>query len=1465
MHFNEAIIKAAMANTEYRNDIMQLLLDFNLGKKIQITEETIVEIVAAEEFSMEMIRRLVEQVEGVSITTNIIKAAAERLGDVVDVMELLLSHSQSVEITADMLETATRAWGVGAEMLKLLLQHGGDASLTQNVVEKLLAYVDNDEMVLLLRRCTDFQTTEGTLKAVAMNQEKIQFLLGYAEDIHIDQELVEKVYAGSSRIETMKLLLNHSGVSMTQSAAEAIAAHFDKKVMEILLRDFGGIQINQKMIEAAAGNRNHSKELIQFLLPYVPDVKITKEIVEKIVSNGRDDIDVLKLFLDRRRTRAYSRDWRGIQITEAAVQGIMAGGRKELVELLLRRQRIHITEELFLTALRNPWMRCDNLQSLLGRANGLKITKEMLNIAVKNLSRGAVIWLDETSRSIIRALHDREILEKLFHGSMSRDYGAEEALNGLRTILLLLERATEVWVSEELIDILEEHYCYDRELLQLFLRQSEKLILTEAAVKRLLGPQGRQLFYIRPRSHAVYDVETLCLLLRQVTSFTVTAEIIRLVADSKEYSIPALCILLNQTADVKIDVQITRDIIDALQDTGTQGKGLLFVLLSQDRGITITDDGLQRIFEKYDRETVQFVLSEREIEITEDLITSAAKNSNDGPSIMNFLLRPNKTIELTKDIIKAARGNPEVVHQLLSHVRQIEITKSIAEEVMGNWMSHANRDAMKLLLQHNDVQITHDAIEAIAAHCSKDIVELSFKIFGDCSITDNVILAAVRNREHGGDVIKFLVNKSQDIKITQAMLKEAVADSNRKSVVLALLVHAKDIQITEDIMEVAAAHFDEEIMALLLRQEASAVTEGVILAAAGAQFFYWTSFGQKGSGTRKETMQLLLRNAPEIKITEDIILEAAKNPFTRPEVMQILLSHSNSVKISEEIIEAAAHNQDHGVEVMRMLLRRAPDFEVTLQILKAAAQNSKEITQILGNHSRDIVISEEVLKVAARNEKDGDQVIQLLLEYAPDTNITKELVNAALGNKKRAYQIMKTLLIQVDQPEIPEEAVIAIAAISDKSIMELLLIYHRETQITEEIIRAAAGNEEDGEGVIKLLLKQARGVRITEDALKAAVGNRKKGKQVTRQLMTHQQDLHISPSVIQQAVKNSGCGQAVLEQLLEREWKIQITRDIVRAAVMNRSSGDIMIQALLSQDRETQITEDAIKMITSKLNAEYAPGTTTRTRYKVSCEEKAMRESKSNTQSHPSERDTMTERELDSFSDLAVVTSFIQSLSALLPLPPVNLKNAKLYVSKSKELAAELDSLKTQVDLSDFAVPIDNLLEPGMAESALNALDRFIANKTGTKMRMLYQNLIEDCISDIQDKFEQQKAKLNLASPAVTPAIETCTTDVQVQQRRQKQKTHSTHSSAHDITLTLTSHPEVVQTPPIFKVKQDTIDVFSTLFLPLKSRGSISWTAFETAMTDLKFSVEPKFGSSHSIGLISRESKATSCSFLRGA
>ncbi|KAH8586426.1 hypothetical protein B0O99DRAFT_656870 [Bisporella sp. PMI_857] len=212
---------------------------------------------------------------------------------------------------------------------------------------------------------------------------------------------------------------------------------------------------------------------------------------------------------------------------------------------------------------------------------------------------------------------------------------------------------------------------------------------------------------------------------------------------------------------------------------------------------------------------------------------------------------------------------------------------------------------------------------------------------------------------------------------------------------------------------------------------------------------------------------------------------------------------------------------------------------------------------------------------------------------------------------------------------------------------------------------------------------------------------------------------------------------------------------------------------------------------------------------------------------HPSEREDMQEREFESFCDIAVIAGFVQSLSAKLHLPSINAKKGQMYVSKSKELAAELDALKADVDPSDFTIPIDNLLEPGMTTGALERTRK---------------DLIEMCVSNIREFFLRQRTRAEFIP--LTTIVESSTPEVRVRQRRQKDKTRPTCSSSYDIALPPPSTQSETQTPPpVFKVKAKTIEVFSTLFSKSAARGSITWLSFEAAMAGLKFSVIPKFGS----------------------
>ncbi|ETS86118.1 hypothetical protein PFICI_04143 [Pestalotiopsis fici W106-1] len=241
---------------------------------------------------------------------------------------------------------------------------------------------------------------------------------------------------------------------------------------------------------------------------------------------------------------------------------------------------------------------------------------------------------------------------------------------------------------------------------------------------------------------------------------------------------------------------------------------------------------------------------------------------------------------------------------------------------------------------------------------------------------------------------------------------------------------------------------------------------------------------------------------------------------------------------------------------------------------------------------------------------------------------------------------------------------------------------------------------------------------------------------------------------------------------------------------------------------------------------------------------------------HPGARESMNNREADSHGDLAIIVSFYQSLASVVSMPAFNRKKAQCFITKSGELEAELQGLKPQLDLRDYAAPIDNLLEPGMTDAALNALDIFLVEKTGTKLGFLYQDLINECVASLeaqlkatlarQEKIQadkQTKAAEYVPFPVEAPQAP----DARVQARKEKEKTRPVHSSAFEIVPpaqpSATKESETLQSSSTFKVKDATFRVFEALFSSSQARGSVSWYNFESAMADLGFSVLPKFGS----------------------
>ncbi|KAL2104518.1 hypothetical protein VUR80DRAFT_198 [Thermomyces stellatus] len=124
-----------------------------------------------------------------------------------------------------------------------------------------------------------------------------------------------------------------------------------------------------------------------------------------------------------------------------------------------------------------------------------------------------------------------------------------------------------------------------------------------------------------------------------------------------------------------------------------------------------------------------------------------------------------------------------------------------------------------------------------------------------------------------------------------------------------------------------------------------------------------------------------------------------------------------------------------------------------------------------------------------------------------------------------------------------------------------------DVEITEKVVKAAAGNEDCGEEVMALLLDKRGGdVEITEEVVKAAAGNRGNGKEVTALLLEKRGDgVEITKEVVKAAAGNEDCGEKVMTFLLRQRLssvKASIDKEVYLTA---SGCGQLAVIDLLSR------------------------------------------------------------------------------------------------------------------------------------------------------------------------------------------------------------------------------------------------------------------------------------------------------------
>lgn len=364
LHIEEEVVEAAVENWNHGDE----MINFFLGRKggeVPVTEQAIKTAFMNSKSGQQIIARLVEKSANTIPMTEwvICKIARHASGSVF--RQLLDQRASDIQITAEVIEAVADGGENSEEEWRILFENG---MLTADAVGGLI----------------------GSIIANSKKSILQLFIDQIGVEIHVTEEIVHaamrNLWYGNGM---MVGILENSDrrTPITKKAINSITMGFDTTVLqECLNRGYIDTLTSQELILAAAGNLQHGKELIHFLLEeYIKDIPIVQEVVEAAADNMGSGHDILALLLEKRGGM--------IPVTEKALCSIIRQQWKSAKTLMLILEKIKtevlITEKVLQEAVMIPSIiprpRTEILRLLLDRqGRAMKITERIVNTAACN-------------------------------------------------------------------------------------------------------------------------------------------------------------------------------------------------------------------------------------------------------------------------------------------------------------------------------------------------------------------------------------------------------------------------------------------------------------------------------------------------------------------------------------------------------------------------------------------------------------------------------------------------------------------------------------------------------------------------------------------------------------------------------------------------------------------------------------------------------------------------------------------------------------------------------------------------------------------------------------------------------------------------------------------------------------------------------------------------------------------------
>ena len=482
-------------------------------------------------------------------------------------------------------------------------------------------------------------------------------------------------------------------------------------------------------------------------------------------------------------------------------------------------------------------------------------------------------------------------------------------------------------------------------------------------------------------------------------------------------------------------------------------------------------------------------------------------------------------------------------------------TLTVTEPLLIHAVNLLDKGRIELLLdQAPETILTDRVFSAILEKLNDWDDEKVIMLMNRCpglTIGVRALEAAVRRARP--KTFRLLVARVAEPSLTEAMLQfkrpgSELEEREYIENIEILLNITRESSLLPDLIASAAGLGDKRFLEMMLEKApAGNITENVMIRAlqSGIEF---SNLTLKHGGKITDAMldrvalycgvkewQTLVEQAHKPIIDVKRLRLAVENWRDDYGVLNLLLDHAEEsmlINCAAELICYTARNCQHD-QSLRVLLNRTKNVEISQDMLWAATLNSHMgrlgCVQMLMERSSQLQITADMLIIAACHGHDGFDLFKLFLEQECEVEMSEYVLLAAASNWQDGDQIMRFLLEHERAARWKScwtGDVLAYAARNLSPDLVLDILERSGTEVTTQVLKAAASNSRHGDKLMGLLLARA--------------------------------NLHVLPDddladLLVEAVATPRCGIQMIHILEERFGRIDMTESLMEKCV-NRAT-----------------------------------------------------------------------------------------------------------------------------------------------------------------------------------------------------------------------------------------------------------------------------------------------------------------------